>query len=133
LVLGVGINANVTPAALPLRPQYPATSLLAALGRPVERGRLLRAVLGPLGRDYVELQAVGGAGVLRRWRAWSDTLGRFVRVAVAPAAGSAPAVVEGVAYDVDDTGALFVRTRDGREIRVVAGDVISQMATRDMP
>jgi BirA family transcriptional regulator, biotin operon repressor / biotin---[acetyl-CoA-carboxylase] ligase len=132
LVLGVGINANVAPAALPVRPQYPATSLLAALGRPVERGRLLRAVLGPLGRDYAELQAVGGAGVLRRWRAWSDTLGRLVRVAVAPAAGSAPPVIEGVAYDVDDTGALFVRTRDGGEIRVVAGDVISQMMTGDM-
>jgi len=127
VVLGVGINANVTPAALPLRPQYPATSLSAVLGRPVERGPLLRAVLGPLGRDYSELQAVGGSGVLRRWRAWSDTLGRLVRIAVAPAAGNAPPIIEGVAYDVDDTGALLVRTRDGGEIRVVAGDIISQI------
>jgi 2-amino-4-hydroxy-6-hydroxymethyldihydropteridine diphosphokinase len=133
LVLGAGINANVPPQALPARPQYPATSLLAALGRPVERGRLLRAVLGPFGRDYAELHTAGGAGILRRWRAWSDTLGRVVRVAMASTSGGAPPLVEGVAYDVDDNGALLVRTRDGAEVRVVAGDVVSQMTTEDAP
>jgi BirA family biotin operon repressor/biotin-[acetyl-CoA-carboxylase] ligase len=133
LILGIGINANVAPEALPPRPHYPATSLLAALGRPVERGRLLRAILGPLGRDYAELHSAGGAAVLRRWRAWAETLGRFVRVAVASPGGGPSPVVEGVAYDVDDTGALLVRTRDGAEVRIVAGDVISQMTAEEAP
>jgi BirA family transcriptional regulator, biotin operon repressor / biotin---[acetyl-CoA-carboxylase] ligase len=132
LILGIGINANVAPEALPSRLQYPATSLQAALGRPMERGRLLRAVLAPFGREYAELHKAGGAGVLRRWRAWSETLGRFVRVAVASPAGGEQPVIDGVAYDVDDTGALLVRARDGSEERVVAGDVVSQM-TRDAP
>ncbi|HLW48800.1 MAG TPA: biotin--[acetyl-CoA-carboxylase] ligase [bacterium] len=133
LVLGVGINANVALETLPPRLQYPATSLMAELGRPVERGRLLRAVLGPLGRDYAELQSAGGAGILRRWRAWSETLGRLVRVALAPTGAGPSPIVEGIAYDVDDTGALLVRTRDGTEVRVVAGDVTSQMTTGDAP
>lgn len=133
LVLGVGINANVAPEALPSRPHYPATSLQAALGRPVERGRLLRAVLRALARDYAELHAGGGAAVLRRWRAWSETLGKFVRVALARTAAGASQVVEGVAVDVDDAGALLVRTRDGTEVRIVAGDVTGQMTTKEPP
>ena len=131
LVLGVGINANVSLDALPSRPQYPATSLQAAIGRPVERGRLLRAMLRALGRDYADLHAGTAAAVLRRWRTWSETLGRFVRVAIASPDAGGSSVVEGVAYDVDDAGALMVRTRDGGEVRIVAGDVTGQMTTED--
>jgi BirA family transcriptional regulator, biotin operon repressor / biotin---[acetyl-CoA-carboxylase] ligase len=131
LILGIGVNVNVPSEALPERAQYPATSLSAVLGRPLERGRILRAILTGFGHDYAELQAAGGAGVLRRWRAWSDTLGRLVRIAVTSPAGGAPLVIEGVAYDVVDTGALLLRTPDGSEVTVVAGDVVSQMTMDD--
>jgi len=55
--------------------------------------------------------------VLRSWRETADTLGRTVRV-------EGPGqVLDGVAVDVDDLGALLVRTADGVLERVVAGEV----------
>mgnify|MGYP001224376490 CR=1 FL=1 len=121
LVVGIGINANVSPDALPSRPRYPATSLSAALGRPVDRGRLLRVLLRELDRDYRDVREGGGTAALRRWRARSETLGRFVRVA------TSAATVEGLAHDVDGTGALLVRTSDGAERRIVAGEVTGEV------
>lgn len=117
LVAGIGVNVNVAPEALPARPRYPATSLAAVLGRQVERGRLLRALLRAFDRDYAELHERGGAPILSRWRALSDTLGRPVQVA------TGTATVEGLAEEVDGAGALIIRTRDGATRRIVAGDV----------
>lgn len=48
LLIGIGINVNIPADQLPLPT---ATSLLAELGRPVEREGLLAAVLAELGRD----------------------------------------------------------------------------------
>lgn len=122
LVAGVGINVNVAPEALPPRPRYPAISLSAALGRQVERGRLLRALLRAFDRDYAELHERGGAPILRRWRALSDTLGRPVQVA------TGAATVEGLAEEVDEVGALIIRTRDGAARRIAAGDVAGDVS-----
>ena len=122
LVVGIGINVNVAPEALPRRPQYPATSLAAAAGRSVGRGPLLRTLLRRFDRDYGELRERGGAAILERWRALSETLGREVRVA------TASATIEGLAYDVDEVGALLVRARDGGERRIVAGEVTGEVA-----
>ena len=126
LVVGIGINVNVAPDALPARPLYPATSLAAALGRPVDRGRLMRALLRGLDRDYRELGEHGAASALRRWRARSETIGRVVQVA------TSSATIEGLAEDIDDTGALLVRTRDGAERRVVAGEVTGEVTVEDV-
>jgi BirA family biotin operon repressor/biotin-[acetyl-CoA-carboxylase] ligase len=54
--------------------------------------------------------------VREEWKALSDTLGREVRVVVD---GS---TVEGTAEDIDETGALLVRSASGR-VRVLSGDV----------
>ncbi len=121
LALGIGINANVPPGALPDRPRYPAASLAAVSGHPVGRGPLLRAALRQLDRAYRELQTQDGAGTLGRWRALSETLGRVVRVA------TASATVDGVARDIDGMGALLIQARDGAEHRIVAGDVTGEV------
>lgn len=124
VVLGIGINVNVAPDALPSRPRYPATSLAAALGRPVDRGRLLRTLLRGLNRAAEDLRE-RRAAVLGRWRTLSETLGRPVRVA------TASAIIEGFAYDVDAMGALMIRTSEGAERRVVAGEVTAELAEED--
>lgn len=125
LVVGIGLNANVAPEALPDRPYYPATSLQAVLGRPVDRGRLLRALLRVLDGDYQELSRGGGAAALGRWRARSETLGRYVRVA------TAAATVEGLAAGVDESGALLIRADDGTQRRIVAGEVTQEVAMEE--
>lgn len=52
VILGIGINVNMKPEELPQGLDPPATSLLAELGRPVDRVELLVMVLEELERRY---------------------------------------------------------------------------------
>jgi BirA family biotin operon repressor/biotin-[acetyl-CoA-carboxylase] ligase len=52
VVLGIGINVNTAPEDLPKDVDLTPTSLLAELGRPVDRAELLAAVLAELERHY---------------------------------------------------------------------------------
>jgi BirA family biotin operon repressor/biotin-[acetyl-CoA-carboxylase] ligase len=52
VVLGVGINVNVTDAQLPQEVDRPATSLLVETGRELDRAELLAEVLERLERRY---------------------------------------------------------------------------------
>jgi BirA family biotin operon repressor/biotin-[acetyl-CoA-carboxylase] ligase len=109
LVVGVGVNANIDPEALPAG----ATSLSAERGAPVDRRRFAATLL----ERYADLTASADAldRVLPAWRERASTLGRRVRV------DTGDEVVEGTAVDVAEPGALVVDTGEGRR-RVHAGD-----------
>jgi BirA family biotin operon repressor/biotin-[acetyl-CoA-carboxylase] ligase len=111
-IAGIGINANVPPGALDA--QKGGISLLGRLEHPVDLTALACAVLGQFERHY-DLLHTDPDALLVRWREHDATLGRQVRVWGAQE-------LEGVAEDVDDRGALLVRTPGGLR-RVVAGDV----------
>ncbi len=93
-----------------------ATSLALERGQPVPRALFAAALLSTL-EQWLDVHAADGFEPIRQaWRERSCTLGREVRVEVD---GSE---VSGVAEDIDEGGALLVRTRTGL-VRVVAGDV----------
>lgn len=52
VVLGIGVNVNQTAQELPADTLTPPTSLRMVLGEPVDRARLLAAILLHLERDY---------------------------------------------------------------------------------
>ena len=52
VVLGIGVNVSQATDELPLRPEYPATSLLLETGRRLPRAEILAAVLDHLEREY---------------------------------------------------------------------------------
>jgi len=52
VVLGIGVNVNQTAQELPADTITPPTSLRVVLGDPVDRARLLAAILSHLERDY---------------------------------------------------------------------------------
>jgi len=113
----VGAGINVMPAAYPPDVAGRATSLEAELGRPVDRGLLLAEYLCALAARYDDLQSGRAAAVVGAWRARAASmLGRRVQWQ------SAGATCDGVALDIDDTGALVVRTAGG-PVRVTAGEV----------
>jgi BirA family biotin operon repressor/biotin-[acetyl-CoA-carboxylase] ligase len=113
----VGCGINVMPAAYPPDVAARATSLERELGRPVDRGMLLAECLANLAARYADLQAGRLADVTSAWRRRAvATFGRRVRGDIG---GN---VVEGVAEDLDETGALMVRTVEGLA-RVTAGEV----------
>ena len=113
----VGIGINVMPAAYPPDVAARATSIEDQLGRPVDRGLLLAECLASLARRYGELQDGRQASVLAAWRARAaSTLGR--RVSWQSAGGGCT----GIATDIDDSGALLIRTGEGME-RIISGEL----------
>lgn len=105
VVAGMGLNCNVDRATLAAL-DVPATSLLAELGRPVERVPLLAALLARWEQQYAALLA--GTSPIPAWRQRVTMLGATIEVREE---GLAP--WQGVALDVVDGGALLVRDESG--------------------
>jgi len=116
IVLGLGVNLNAGPQDLPEELREVATSVGAQRGQPVPRALFAAAVLALLETWLDRHAAEGFEPVRREWRALSGTLGRPVRVVL----DGGP--IEGVAEDVDESGALVVRS-GAASVRVLSGDV----------
>ena len=115
VVLGFGIN--VLPAAYPADVAARATSIESELGRPVDRGNLFAECLAALAERYRDLVDRRVAHILAAWRARAaSTLGRGVEWEMDGTSHY------GVAQDIDDSGALLVRTDRG-VVRVLAGEM----------
>lgn len=116
VVIGIGINANISPEDLPPDLAAIATSLQIEAGQPVSRRELLTEVLYELEQAYALVNAQGFDPILEQWRQLSVTIGQKVDVIGMNHRFS------GVAADIDQDGALLVDTPAGQE-RVIAGDV----------
>jgi BirA family biotin operon repressor/biotin-[acetyl-CoA-carboxylase] ligase len=115
VILGCGIN--LMPAAYPPDVAARASSIESELGRAVDRGLLLAQCLIAFNLRYSELQSNARAGLIDRWRERAiSTFGRRVEWDVAGVTR------QGVAEDIDETGALLVRDGATRA-RVISGEV----------
>jgi BirA family biotin operon repressor/biotin-[acetyl-CoA-carboxylase] ligase len=94
-----------------------ATSLKIEMGQTVSRKDFFQSLLLEMERWYSIFLKEGGAVVLKAWRERADIKGRKVRVT------SFGETVVGTAVDVDSDGALILETKDGKQRRVMAGDV----------
>ncbi len=115
-VMGIGVNVNISPTALP-DAVTPATSLLAAVGRPVDRLALLVDFLQRLETGYET--AVSGQSPHPAWKKRQMMLGQRVQVTQLDTEQR----IVGLAEDTDDWGRLLVRDEAGRLHAVAAGDV----------
>jgi BirA family transcriptional regulator, biotin operon repressor / biotin---[acetyl-CoA-carboxylase] ligase len=110
VIIGVGIN--VQPAAYPADVASRATSIEGELGRRIDRGELLAAVLISLW-DRLAALAQSPGDILQAWRAASpNAIGTRVEWEGR----------HGITTGVDDSGALLIRTPDRIE-RVIAGEL----------
>jgi BirA family biotin operon repressor/biotin-[acetyl-CoA-carboxylase] ligase len=113
IILGIGLNVN--QEAFPAGVADRAASLRLLTGRPWALEALLEALLRALDARYRAFLDGGGADrLVAAWREHCVTLGE--RVCTADGR-------EGVAVDVDASGALMLRGEDGVVRRVVAGEI----------
>jgi BirA family biotin operon repressor/biotin-[acetyl-CoA-carboxylase] ligase len=112
--VGIGINANTSI------PQFEktVTSLRDVLGRLISRKELLTALLVEIERRLPSLMK---ADLLEEWKKLSATLNRDVRIS------SLGEEVIGQAIDIDATGALILKGKDGSLRTVLVGDCIHLM------
>ncbi|MFN0069407.1 MAG: biotin--[acetyl-CoA-carboxylase] ligase [Limisphaerales bacterium] len=118
LVLGVGVDVNLTAADLPRELRDTATSLRLALGEPVDRPELASRLLAELDTAYAAVRTGGFEALADEWEEACVTLGRQVVVDLGVRR------IKGRAESLDPEGALLVRTEHGHLERVVGGDVI---------
>ncbi|MBS3982270.1 MAG: biotin--[acetyl-CoA-carboxylase] ligase [Dethiobacter sp.] len=109
LVLGIGLNANLSAEHFQGELADSATSLLLELGQSVCRVRWVQNFLTLFEQAYLATEEQGFASVLACWRRYSVTLGQDVIVSL----GSRS--VHGTALDIDEQGALLVKTVSGLE------------------
>jgi len=123
VVVGIGLNVTTRADELPETTGLPATSLRLAGAAVTDREPLLRALLRGLAGWYTGWRESGGdaemSGLLGAYRRDCATIGRPVRVLL-PGGGE----VTGEATAVDADGQLVIRTADGHDVRVSAGDVL---------
>ncbi len=113
VIVGLGINVNQEVADLP----DGASSLRILIGRPVEREALLASILNDLSNAYERADREGVQWIVPAWRSRTSMLGqrvKFLRHGV---------VMEALVDDLTAEGGLRVRTDDGRELDLLAGEV----------
>jgi BirA family biotin operon repressor/biotin-[acetyl-CoA-carboxylase] ligase len=113
VVLGMGINVHVDFSNTELA--QTAINLESALGHSLDRTELLAYLLNRV--DYWTGQ-LGSYVLYTAWKSRLNMLGSFVNVS------NTDVTLQGVAQDVDEQGALLVRTPDGELNRVIAGDIV---------
>jgi BirA family biotin operon repressor/biotin-[acetyl-CoA-carboxylase] ligase len=112
--IGIGLNVNNDKEHLPLC----AISLREYLNEKIPRLDLLKEILRHVEREYIVFTKTGFGPVLRKWRRYSSTLGRHIKVACRRGH------IEGKAIDLDIDGSLLVRKACGFIEKVTSGDVM---------
>jgi BirA family biotin operon repressor/biotin-[acetyl-CoA-carboxylase] ligase len=107
--IGLGVNANNDLS--PSEPQ--AVSLKKILGKEISRKELLSGFLDEF-EDEIKKTAFENA--ISDWKRFTLTLNRYVRVVTGRDA------IEGLAVDVDENGALILKTGDGSLKKILYGD-----------
>jgi BirA family biotin operon repressor/biotin-[acetyl-CoA-carboxylase] ligase len=117
IILGVGINQNITIRDFPEELTYISTSIQDILGKKTSPELLLSNIITELDELLVTAETEQSFNsILRKWKNLSGTLGRRVRV------DDGNQVYSGIAETLLDDGSLVVLTENGRE-KITIGDV----------
>ena len=118
VILGIGVNLNMTAGEFPDDLRHPATSLLMESGRRVDRSRFASAMLNELDRLYRDFLLHGFEPVREEWQRRCNANGRQVIVS-----DSGTECTGGMFIGIDADGALLLRTDDEVLHRVISGDL----------
>ena len=113
----IGIGLNITPQAVPPAGEllFPATSVEAEAGQPVDREALLKAILQSIFTWRALLQA---ETFHQAWEARLAFRGEWVRI---EDSGQSP--VTGQVMGIDPGGSLLLRNQAGETTAVAVGDL----------
>jgi BirA family biotin operon repressor/biotin-[acetyl-CoA-carboxylase] ligase len=117
VVLGIGIDVNLSADEMPEELRTIATSLRIEGGRTFDRSDLAATVLAELDAAYGRLRRGDFHEISDEWMRRCSTLGQRVTIRMADR------VVIGRAESLNEDGALLVRTEHGRLEHIIGGDV----------
>jgi BirA family biotin operon repressor/biotin-[acetyl-CoA-carboxylase] ligase len=117
IILGIGVDANLTAAEFPAELRKIATSLKIETGKSIVRADLAVKILRELDADYARVCTGKFESVADEWEEHCGTIGQPVTIQVGERK------IHGRAESLDDDGALLLRTEHGTLERVTGGDV----------
>jgi len=118
IILGIGVNLNMTQDQFPDDLRYPATSLLQESGSRVCRTRFAATMLNELDKLYTDFLEYGFGPVREEWQVRCNARGRTVSVS-----DGGTELLSGLFIGIDGDGALLLQSGDGRIERIISGDV----------
>jgi len=121
ILVGLGINVNIKLSDFPNELQEKITTLSYELNKSINRDKLFQELLKQFENLYIPfarepIKTI--PKIISSWRKISDTLGRDVKIQTV--SGS----ISGLAAEISEDGALLVKTKTGKEERIIAGDCI---------
>jgi len=117
IILGIGVDVNLTAAEFPPELRKIATSLKIETGKAIVRAELAVRILQELDAEYAKVCAGEFEAIADEWEEHSGTIGQPVAIQVGERK------IHGRAESLDDDGALLLRTEHGTLERVTGGDV----------
>lgn len=117
MVVGLGLNVNTPAKSFPVDIRGKATSILIETGERSSRVDLIRAYLKCYDKYYEILKKSGFEPIMKRWKEFSDIIGRCVAVDVI---GKKHV---GMVVDIDNDGVLILKDDQSRFHRIFSGDI----------
>lgn len=117
VILGMGIDVNLSASEIPSQLRSIATSLSLESGRRIDRPALAARLLEELDLAYHDVLEGRFGTIADEWERRCTTLGRWVSIRVGPRE------IHGLAEALDEQGALLLRTEHGRLERIIGGEV----------
>jgi len=117
LILGIGVNVNITCEEFPQELAGEATSLQVEKGSSLARVELLTAILKEIEELYLDYLANGFNKIMELWKKYNVTLGQTVSIT------NWQQTWQGQAYDLDANGGLIILLPDGTMKTFYSGDV----------
>lgn len=118
LYIGIGVNVNCSRSSFPVSVRNNIATLKEAAGSAVDRPELMRTLLKEIEDNFDQLIKSDIKKIVQNWRNNCETLGSDVKVK------DMGRSFEGTAVDIDQNGALILKTYDGERLHIRSGDVI---------
>jgi BirA family biotin operon repressor/biotin-[acetyl-CoA-carboxylase] ligase len=117
VILGIGVDVNLSAGELPADLRKIATSLKIESGAHQDRAALAVKMMQELDHDYERVCAGKFDAVANEWEEHCSTIGHRVGIHIGDRK------LQGYAESLDTDGALLLRTQHGRLERIIGGDV----------
>jgi BirA family biotin operon repressor/biotin-[acetyl-CoA-carboxylase] ligase len=118
VILGIGVNLNMSAVQFPADLRHPATSVFLESGVKVDRCRFTSTMLNELDRLYNEFLSHGFGPIREEWQQRCNANGRQVIVS-----DSGTECTGGRFIGIDSDGAMLLRTEEDKLHRITCGDV----------
>lgn len=115
VVIGIGINANMSLKDIPEELRENSTTLRDEGGKSIDRVEFLQNLLFEMEQEYIRFSTRPFSEIMDEIIMLSDTIGKEVTV------NTPNRIIEGTVVGISKTGALLLKRHDGEIEEIIAG------------